>query len=1327
MKRPLLILSILLILIILLITILLRGDFISEKVRAYATTELEHATGHRVRIEKAVFNLFPTYIELKGTEVFDKDGRPIIRIKKARGFFGLGRLFHKELRVKVKATEPYLNIERYKDGTYNLSPLILSLKGYLKEERKGLVKLDFKGVSADNGDIDFIDKDYPFAVHGKGISIDLAAPLISEGFRVYANVSELKLRLRSFPALLLKAETRLKGKEGFLKIDELRISNLDSSVDIEGGLNLSERPAIDIKTRIILMAESFREFLGLKGRPEGEIYISGNIKGDIPDLEARGPQRGPQVFPYLDLHVKMELPVGLLKRIFKREDGIEGILSLKGDIRGRYPELLSKGRFSFSEGEIYGVDVKKIESEFDYQSRRLRFSDIRGDVMDGVLEGGLLALKTEAGGIEGIEGNGSVRYTKKGGSRAKGLTPSITGVPKKSSTFWGALINRAEVIFSSKKGILMIESGTISTSLSSAEFSGSLSLKTLKMSLPFNAHTEEIAEWIDPYYPGVKGRMDIRGTIEGHLTSPVVEGISEIRDGLVKGVPIQRGWGNVGYKDREVSVSGFRISQEGSSYIVDGKVRFGPEGTFYDAKAKLRNSNPRRIISIFYKDLPIETSLDGEMRFKGGGRDYEGEAIVTLGEGNAYGQDFDRARIRAILKRDRYSQGEIIFPSIQIEKGSNTLYAYGRIGLDGSFDGRVSSKRIELGNIYLLNGGRPNPSNRKEGIKGVRGMVGGVASIMITGKGRFENPEAIANIGLKGISYKGGLLGDGVVDISLKEKRLRTSARIGGLRLDGIMVLRDGLPWDAVILMKDVRLDDLPIQGGAIPTPTNSGKVSIITTGSIKAEGKGIDTERLFMTIRLSSIALNILGYKVYNDGDAEIYLKGGDLDLHSLKFKGPEGSSIEVGGDLRLKVFYNLYLYGKADIGILRPFIPNLESLNGDGEFMVALSGRWEDPRIEGMVNFKDGSLKIKDFPQRIRRLSGKLTFEKERLVLDSLDGEVGGGKLDLSGFATLKGISLRDFYLQGNLQNVRYRYIEGLIATFDGTLIYEGDMNAQRLSGEVIFKKALYSRRIDWKSWLLELREMEEKPRPEVSTVKNTDLNIHISGNIHVDNNIGKGPVSLDLVVKGKPIRPILFGRIESREGQIFFRKNSFRIISATADFFDPNRIYPVFNIVADTELKGYRIHLSLNGPVDRFSLTLTSDPPLSEADLLALLTVGQPSKGLQGLEAGVGASEAASFITGRLQDVLEERLRDIAGLDRFQVDPYVTRSSVAGGPRLTVGKGLLNGRLYMTYSANIGTSEEQVIRVEYKLGKNVSLIGVRDEQGQVGGDLKFRFEFR
>ena len=59
----------------------------------------------------------------------------------------------------------------------------------------------------------------------------------------------------------------------------------------------------------------------------------------------------------------------------------------------------------------------------------------------------------------------------------------------------------------------------------------------------------------------------------------------------------------------------------------------------------------------------------------------------------------------------------------------------------------------------------------------------------------------------------------------------------------------------------------------------------------------------------------------------------------------------------------------------------------------------------------------------------------------------------------------------------------------------------------------------------------------------------------------------------------------------------------------------------------------------------------------DILALLTVGQIGKQLKGLEGGIGAGEATSFITGKVQDVIEERMRSITGLDRFQVEPYVS----------------------------------------------------------------------
>jgi hypothetical protein len=55
------------------------------------------------------------------------------------------------------------------------------------------------------------------------------------------------------------------------------------------------------------------------------------------------------------------------------------------------------------------------------------------------------------------------------------------------------------------------------------------------------------------------------------------------------------------------------------------------------------------------------------------------------------------------------------------------------------------------------------------------------------------------------------------------------------------------------------------------------------------------------------------------------------------------------------------------------------------------------------------------------------------------------------------------------------------------------------------------------------------------------------------------------------------------------------------------------------------------------------------------------------------------------------------------------------------------LVGDRLFVTYTTLLGSTEEQIINLEYLLSKNVSLIGMRDERGSMGGDVKFRFEFK
>ena len=154
---------------------------------------------------------------------------------------------------------------------------------------------------------------------------------------------------------------------------------------------------------------------------------------------------------------------------------------------------------------------------------------------------------------------------------------------------------------------------------------------------------------------------------------------------------------------------------------------------------------------------------------------------------------------------------------------------------------------------------------------------------------------------------------------------------------------------------------------------------------------------------------------------------------------------------------------------------------------------------------------------------------------------------------------------------------------------------------------------------------------------------------------------------------------------------------------------------------------IQLTLSGSLDRITVTLLSDPPLEEADIITLLTLGRTTEGLAGHETAITTGEAASFVTGQIQDAVEERVRKLTGFDRFQIDPYLTSTGVSSGPRLTVGKSLFSEKLYITYSSNLGTSEDQFIRLEYLLNKNLSLVGERDEQGRFGGDIKFRFNFR
>jgi len=539
------------------------------------------------------------------------------------------------------------------------------------------------------------------------------------------------------------------------------------------------------------------------------------------------------------------------------------------------------------------------------------------------------------------------------------------------------------------------------------------------------------------------------------------------------------------------------------------------------------------------------------------------------------------------------------------------------------------------------------------------------------------------------------------------------------MSIKGRADLTGTMPWSASVELQPARYDFI-IAGILKDAPDD---LLLNLTGKIKAYG---DKDHVNATAIISRAHLYLYGIGFTNTAEVTARIDDGRLSIGSLSMKS-EAAEVKLSGGLHIGKSYDLLLEGASSLAPIKAISKTIDLVRGDSSFVFSVTGDWDKPRINGGMDVSGGALGFKDINYRLTSLSAYIYIDEDRVVIERAAGKLSGGDVSILGTAYLQRFSIKRFFLESRLSGITASVSKDFWVSFDGNLYYRGTLESQTLLGDISVKRAKYTERIEWKSWLLKARP-KEKPKIESTKLDKTNLNIKVSGsNLAVDNNVARAALKMDILLKGTIGQPVILGKVDTREGAVYFRNNEFRVLKASLDFSNPNRINPYFDIVAETRVSSYNIRLSLNGYVEQFNLSLSSDPVLNETDIFSLLTVGQIGKHLKGLEGGIGAGEATSFITGRLQDVFEERLKTITGIDRVQVDPYVSKSTGTVTPRVTVAKRLMGDKLYVTYSTSVSTGEEQVLKLEYALGKNTSLIGVRDERGGIGGDIKFRFGFK
>jgi translocation and assembly module TamB len=143
---------------------------------------------------------------------------------------------------------------------------------------------------------------------------------------------------------------------------------------------------------------------------------------------------------------------------------------------------------------------------------------------------------------------------------------------------------------------------------------------------------------------------------------------------------------------------------------------------------------------------------------------------------------------------------------------------------------------------------------------------------------------------------------------------------------------------------------------------------------------------------------------------------------------------------------------------------------------------------------------------------------------------------------------------------------------------------------------------------------------------------------------------------------------------------------------------------------------------------AVTYRSDPPLPEADVIALLALGrtQDQQRLYTQQQLAATPVTDALLGGALNATVSSRVQKLFGAGSVKVDPNYLGVLGNSTTRITVEEQL--GRiLTLTYATDVDTTAQQLIQAEIAINRHVSLQLARDESGVFSMVIKATRRFR
>jgi translocation and assembly module TamB len=710
-----------------------------------------------------------------------------------------------------------------------------------------------------------------------------------------------------------------------------------------------------------------------------------------------------------------------------------------------------------------------------------------------------------------------------------------------------------------------------------------------------------------------------------------------------------------------------------------------------------------------------------------------GTADLRFGPGRLAGEPLESLTARAI-----FTGSLVNIETVDARFGAGRIVASGTFNITTrSFDLQGKAEGIALARIAAL--------SNKAGLSAITGTADFTAHVVGSlSENDFSNYRITLDGQARDVTINGRPAGTVALVGRTENRQLNITLTSGILGSPQVVNAQVNLAGEFLPARINTTLTNADLTSlFRILLPDSSVTVSGRANGTITASGNLLDEDQYFSLAGLSGDAtFSELSFRVEDiqlnaETPLVISFTPNEIRFDRARLTGP-GTNIVLNGTLATATGgnANLNVNGSLNLRVLNGISPDVFS-SGTADVAVRINGTFEEPRVVGTASLANASVSMLLGNDRwtVSNVEALLRFTANQVQIDTATGTMGGGRVRATGGALLEGFSIARFVVNLRGDDVTVPFPPDFRSTLDADVEIRGSQREQIVSGIVTLRRAEYTENIELAD-LVDTRRgetIQESAESDLTTAVFSDLRVEGRNALVVRNNLADFVGSVSLVLDGPVSDPIIAGRVTATSGTLNFRNDQYEITRALADLPPSRNADPILNIQAESQIRGYRVIVSLSGPLSQPQAAVRSEPALPQDDVVSLITTGQLSSGdtSTSVLSQSGLGTATSLLTDALINAPAQRATSkLFGLTRFEINPIIGgRAGSTPAARLTLGK-RISKEVTVTYSTNVTSDPNQILALEYRVSDRLSFVA-QYEQGSTrrltDRDNIFSFEIR